>query len=112
MSLKREILISKLIRTPEQLEFHATHTLIQGIYDSDGLEGLVICDDWDTEDGLHILFERLQSYELRCRYNSQRNATSFIRWVTNENLKKIEKSIDDQDFILSKSLIINGTIKI
>ena len=110
--LKRHITISKLLRTPDQLEFHDKHTLIYGIYDDQGLESISLCKDWDTEDGLNNLLEARNSYELRCLFNTSRNSVSFIRWITNEKLEHIQELVKRKDFLLSKSMIINESFPI
>ena len=65
--LNRHISIAKVLRTPEQTDFLDKHTLIHGIYDDYGLEGMIICKDWDTLEGLQKLNSSLNTNKLRCR---------------------------------------------
>ncbi len=105
-SFIRHMAISKILRTPEQLEFLDNYTLIHGIYDDYGLEGMIVCKDWDTTEGLQKLNSSLHNQSLRCRFNGHRSAKSFIRWMSNDILEQIQKYIEDEDFVSAKAIII------
>lgn len=111
-TITRHIKIAKLLRTPEQIKFLANHTLIHGIYDDYGLEGMIVCKDWDTPEGLQKLNTSLHNQSLRCRFNGHRGAKSFIKWISNEMLVKLDECIDKKDFINCKSLIIEHSLPV
>lgn len=105
-SLNRHINIAKLLRTPEQTDFLDNHTLIHGIYDDYGLEGMIVCKDWDTPEGLKKINSSLHNQSLRCRFNGHRSAKSFIKWMSNDMLEQVQKYIEDEDFVSAKAIII------
>jgi hypothetical protein len=108
--IKRDISISVLLRTPEQVEFHKNYILILGIYDDLGLEVYSVCSDWETTEGLENLIIKIKSFDLRSRYNSHRNSTRFIKWITPQNLDKIKSYLKNNDFISAKSVVENETL--
>ena len=105
-TLDREITISKLLRTSEQEDFFNQHTLIYGIWDDLGIEGMLVCKDWDTSKGLENLNSRLWGYQLRTRLNGHRNAKSYLRWIHNKDLKKAEELISEKDYVGAKEFLI------
>jgi hypothetical protein len=111
-SLDRDITLSKLLRTSEQEEFFNQHTLICGIWDDLGIEGMVVCKDWDTSKGLENLNSRLFGYQLRARMNGHRNARSYLRWIHNKDLVKAEGLISEKDYVLAKEFLMECSYNI
>ena len=110
--LKREITLSKLLRTKEEIEFHSTHTLVYGIYDNDGLESIVESVDWETLEGLEKISISMRSNSLRCRFNSHRDPKCYIAWISKEIFEEINTRIEFNDFQKSKEMLINNFITI
>ena len=106
-SFIRHMAISKILRTPEQLEFLDNYTLIHGIYDDYGLEGMIICKDWDTPEGFERLISSLNAHKLRCRFNTHRNSKFFIKWISNDVLPEVQECISNKDFNGAKQVIIS-----
>lgn len=108
-SLIRDITLSKLLRTPDQVEFFSTHTLICGIYDNLGLESVTPIKDWENISGLDRLQEKISTLELRTRFNVHRNAETYVRWISNDNLIILNsilnegRYLDSTDFLLENS---------
>ena len=108
-SLTREMIISKLLRTPEEVDFHSNHTIVYGIYDDYGLESISACRDWDNIEGLSNLIERIRFLNLRCRFNPHRNSKFYIRWISNKNFTDIENIIKDGEFEEAKNFLIQNS---
>lgn len=111
-NLQREISISKLTRTDEQVDFHNKHTFVYGIYDDFGVESFNACIDWDTPNGLTKLNSDLISMQIRARYNSQRNAEVYQLMLENNIVEKIQYMIKENKFLETKKLLIDFGIKV
>jgi hypothetical protein len=111
-SLQRDILISKLTRTEEQVEFHSTHTFVYGIYDNFGVETFNVCNDWDTTVGLEKLDSDLSHMSLRTRFNPQRDSTVYLLMLKNELVETIRNMFKEDKFLEAKKLLIDFGIKV
>ena len=105
MELKRNITISKLLRTPEQNEFFRTHTLIYGLYNNNFVESIIPCHNWDTEEGLDKITSDLSNMKLRCRFNTHRDLKIFTKWIKNDDLKRLTSSSLNSEWIRKEEIL-------
>lgn len=95
--LKRQITLTEVLKSPQREMWEKEHVICYGIQDDIGVESIIKVDKI-TFDSIKSIGDDMKKMSLRARFNTQRNAKTFLVWIHKNSYHLIEKLLEKQDF--------------
>jgi hypothetical protein len=108
--ITRDILLERLLISPEKEKFQQDYSPYYGLYDNGGIESFISIGDIYNVDNITKLSMSLNHLRLRERFNAQRDTKVYMCWVRNEELGIITQLLGEEKFQEAKRVLIERVV--